>query len=440
MHEPVTVPAAEPLPPRRSGRRRWSRVLAVVLLLALIALGAWLIGVQLWGLSHFGAARAAVERGHNAAAREHLQACLRLWPHDPTCLLLAARTAWRSNTFEEAQTILELYARSHGKDDNYLLEWSLLHAARGDAADVSKFCQAHVDQDLPDAPLILEALTQGYLLNFQVGAAERTLKLWQQRQPDSALVYLYLGRLADARQGQDEARKDFRRALELDPDLVEARHRLAALLLDLGQAEEALPHIDYLVRHRPEAPLYRVYLARCRDLLGQQDEAEKLLDELLARQPHYAPALAFRGALAWRSDQPEVAEPLLREAVRLEPNDAATFYQLARCLTRLGKPDEAREAERSSERLKEDVRRFGEILAQDARTADLRYEAGMIALRAGEFRDAVRWFERALKLDPRHAEAHRMLATCYQQTGELARALHHRELAEAAQKERPPSK
>jgi predicted Zn-dependent protease len=409
-----------------------------VLLLGLIGVGAWMIGVQLWGGSHFAAARAAVERGHNAAAREHLQACLRLWPHDPACLLLAARTAWRSSTFEEAEDILETYARLHGKDEKYNLEWSLLRAARGEAADVAKFCQAHVEGNLPDSPLILEALTQGYLANFQLREADRTLQLWRQRQPDGALVYLYLGRLADIRQGQEEARKNFRRAVELDPDHVEARHRLAALLLDLGQAEEARPHIEYLVQHRPDAPLYRVYLARCRDLLGQQDEAEKLLDEVLARQPHFAPALAFRGALAWRSDQPEVAEPLLREAVDLDPNEASTFYQLARCLERLGKKDEAAEAERRGEQVKEDVRRLGEIVAQNPQSADLRYEAGMISLRARAVKDAVRWFHSALQADPRHVESHRMLAAYYQETGEVARALHHRELADAARKDRPP--
>jgi tetratricopeptide (TPR) repeat protein len=345
--------------------RLFRRVLAAALLLALTGVGAWMIGVQLWGLSHFGAARAAVEHGHNADAREHLEACLRLWPNDPACLLLAARTAWRSGTFEEAEEFLDLYARSRGKDDNYTLEWSLLYAARGDVADVGKFCQAHVEQDLPDSPLILEALAQGFLLTFQVREADRSVTLWQQRQPESALVYFYRGRLADVRQAQDGQRKNYRRAIEIDPDHVESRHRLAALLLDLGQAEEALPHIEYLVRHRPEAPAYRVYLARCRDLLGQQDEAEKILDELLARQPHFAPALAFRGALAWRSDRPEVAEPLLKEAVRLDRSDAATFYQLARCLARLGKAEEARDAERQGEQLKDDIRRLGEIVAQN---------------------------------------------------------------------------
>jgi Tfp pilus assembly protein PilF len=50
----------------------------------------------------------------------------------------------------------------------------------------------------------------------------------------------------------------------------------------------------------------------------------------------------------------------------------------------------------------------------------------------------VRWFESALKAYPRHAESHRVLAEYYQQTGELARALHHRELAESARKEQPP--
>jgi Tfp pilus assembly protein PilF len=54
----------------------------------------------------------------------------------------------------------------------------------------------------------------------------------------------------------------------------------------------------------------------------------------------------------------------------------------------------------------------------------------MIALRAGEVKDAVRWFQRAVKEDPNHAGAHKMLAVYYRRRGELGLAQQHRKLAE----------
>src|SRR5260370_10191313 len=73
--------------------RKPLRCLAIVVLLALTALGLTVAGRHLWTGHHLRAARSAAERYHNAEAEQHLRECLKVWPRDPEALLLAARTA-----------------------------------------------------------------------------------------------------------------------------------------------------------------------------------------------------------------------------------------------------------------------------------------------------------------------------------------------------------
>jgi uncharacterized protein HemY len=88
-----------------------------------------------------------------------------------------------------------------------------------------------------------------------------------------------------------------------------------------------------------------------------------------------------------------------------------------------------------------DLKRLHEIITADMvqrpHNAALHYEAGMIALRTGAVPDAVRWFESALREDPRHGPSHQALADYYEGIGEPARAAQHRELARRAEADKP---
>jgi len=94
-----------------------------------------------------------------------------------------------------------------------------------------------------------------------------------------------------------DARHLFRRAVELDPDLVEARIRLARLLLEDGSRDEALRHLKR-TRELPATPRER-YLAAL--LLGRAHEggetpaeARSAYAEALALYPHaQAPRLSL---------------------------------------------------------------------------------------------------------------------------------------------------
>ena len=420
---------------RRIVRRRW-RLLAVVALLALVGVGAWLVYEHLRASYHLRAARAALERYHDDEARRHLEACLKVWPRNSDVLLLLARAARRGSAYDAADHFLDLYQDVRGSDDDLVLERMLLRAERGQLSEVSAFCQARLEQDHPAAPLVFEALARGLMRVYQLKKAEECLRDWLQRQPENTQAYLHLATVYEMTERLSDALAAYRRAVEIDPQRDDLRLRLAALLLRMGSADDALPHLEFLHRRRPDDLQIRVYLARCHELRGDKAKAERLLDDVLARQPEFVPALAERGRLASLAGQGERAEACLRRAVKGDPSDYSTRYQFYLCLVRNGKAEEARRELARLKELENDLQRLQKILSAEMQRApndpNLPCEVGEIALRSGSLEEARRWFQMALKIAPNHARAHKGLAQLYRRIGNPGLAARHRSLAQGS--------
>jgi tetratricopeptide (TPR) repeat protein len=419
-------------------RRRPGRALAIFLLGSAIAFGLGLAGAQVWASYHFRAARTALDRYHPAEAGDHLEACLKVWPNDPDVLFLAARAARRSGLFDVADDFLDRCQEQRGRDDDVVLEKALLTAERGNVDDVFKFCKSRVEADDPATPLILEAVARGCLRadTYRLVEADWALKTWLGREPDNPMALLLRGRLDHEHYADTAAAAAFRRTLEIDPELDEARDRLTLLLLEIVQPKEAQPHLEYLRRRRPADAGLAVRLAQCHDLLGHQDEAARLLDEVLTSHPDYTPALAARGKLALDAGQYAEAEGWLRRAHERTPGDATLLSQLQKCLFQLGQNDKAQALQPQLTQARADLERLDKLVAQDIQkdpnNADAHYEAGTILLRIGAPDKGVRFLENATRINPRHVKAHEALADFYQRNGEALKAVKHQRLAREA--------
>lgn len=385
------------------------RFWAVVLLLGLVALGAALIGPHIQAWYHFRAARSELQHWHNPQAIRHLKVCLRIWPHDPDVKLLAARSARRTRAYGEAEQLLEMYQQARGLDEACSLEQFLLSAERG-LDQVVELCWRYVDQGHPETPLILEALTRGFLRQYRLGEARLSLKRWRELQPDNPQAYCLEGLLyLDYAHSQTQAIECFRRAVDLDEEHEAARQGLAVALLSNRKYTEAIPHLEFLQKRQPDNLSVQVGLAEAYDSLGDDVEATRWVDSVLARQPEFAPALALRGRIALNNGQPQEAERWLREAVRLNPIEHRARYGLILCLNQNGKEEEARKFREQFAQLEEDLTRFNEIvtreLAQKPRDPALHCTIGQLLLRTGQSEEGLRWLQSALRLDPRYAPA-----------------------------------
>jgi tetratricopeptide (TPR) repeat protein len=410
--------------------RKWKKLLVIATLSVMIAGAVSYVGMHVWALYHFRAGKSFFERFHSYEALPHFESTLRVWPKDKETLILASRSSRQLGHTDDSARFLDTYRETYGNDDDLSLEQVLLRAQLGNVDSVEKFCSARLAQDDPASSLILEALARGYMRRFQWNKAEKCIKQWVEREPENPQAFLLKGFMENERDNFSEAITSYRRVLELDPEQDEARLHLGELLLDLTQAEEARPQLEYLRRKQPDNLKVAVALARCADQLGNQAEAEQILNDILDRYPSYPPALFLRGRLAMRADQAGAAESFLRRACLLQPGDLEAHYQLYQCLAKEGKTTESQELLSQIQQIESDLKRIHEIttiqLEQSPHDPELMCEVGVILLRAGQEDQGVLWLERALvESNDKHTPAHRALADYYKKKGNKRLAAQH---------------
>jgi tetratricopeptide (TPR) repeat protein len=370
-----------------------------------------------------------LSRYHSAEARSHLEACLRIWPWSrrSDVHLLAARAARREEDFASAaEHLRECQDALHNTSPEVLLEWALLRAAGGDVDSVEEFLTERGRTDPARAPLILEALGEGYRRLSRIVSALRCTDDWLAREPDNVQAWALRGRIHRQVGASQEAVTDFRHVMQLDPDYPQARWSLAVVLSRIGRYEEAAGHLEWLRRRDPDDADTEVRLAICRENLGQRDEAVALLDDVLAKYPEHDLALRTRGEIALKAGQPSEAEQLLRRAVAAAPYEYHARYALWDCLRRQEKTEQAEEERGPMEHLRDLQQRQTEILShvmsQKPDDPAVQCELGTLYLQLGRPEVGEAWLLNAVRLDANYAPALKALARYYRQRGDEEKA------------------
>jgi tetratricopeptide (TPR) repeat protein len=387
-------------------------VVGVLLILVVAALYAYprlRFWDQLWAWYHLRAAQSALERWHNPQAIRHLLACRRVWPDDADVLFLASRAARRAGSYAEAQLLLDQYQQARGLDDAASFEQLLLSAERG-VDQFADLCWRYVEQDHPNTPLLLEALTRGYLRQYRLLEARACLNRWLESEPNNPQALCLEGQFhLDYAQARGAAETSFRRAVEIDPEHEDARIGLAVALLYAKEYSEAAEQLEYLRKRQPENFKVQVELAECWSAQDRVNDATQLVEAVLAQQPEFPPALSLRGRLALKEGNSAEAETWLRQAVAGNPSDHLARYTLVQCLRQNGKQEEADEKWQQVLQMEEDLNRFNEIVTRDLlrrpRDPALHCTLGQLLLRGGHREEGLRWLHSALRLDPRYEPA-----------------------------------
>jgi protein O-GlcNAc transferase len=224
-----------------------------------------------------------------------------------------------------------------------------------------------------------------------------------------------------------EAEKQYRLALELQPDQPDALHLLGVLAIQVGRYDVATELISRAVRQNTTNPAYLANLGLALQQQGKFDEALKSLDQALALAPDHVEALNSRGnvllklkrfadalagydrLIALRPDLPEAFNNrgiVLKEMDR--PEDALGSYDRALAL----RPDYAEavhnrgSALQRLDRLDEALASFDKALALKPDYADAFHNRGRVLQQLGRLDDALGSYQRAAALSPALAEAH----------------------------------
>ena len=143
----------------------------------------------------------------------------------------------------------------------------------------------------------------------------------------------FMAGLASGKLGRvDDAIAAYRRALQYQPEFVEARANLAYLLEHSGKIYEAAECYRRALVLAPSEWTALNRLGHCERLMGQSNSSLQTLEKALAINPRSAPTLNEVALTLLQLDRPDDAIAKLREAVSVDPGFAAGWANLCKLL------------------------------------------------------------------------------------------------------------
>ncbi|MEM8994343.1 MAG: tetratricopeptide repeat protein [Acidobacteriota bacterium] len=135
------------------------------------------------------------------------------------------------------------------------------------------------------------------------------------------------------------AEASLRRALELDPEVADARESLGEIYLRKGELAAAVDVLEGEIERRPEHVNARYLLATALDLDSRSADAVGHLERLLATTPRHGDARYLLGKILLAEGDAAAAIEQLEAAKALAPEDANVHYQLGQAHQRRGERD-----------------------------------------------------------------------------------------------------
>jgi tetratricopeptide (TPR) repeat protein len=242
----------------------------------------------------------------------------------------------------------------------------------------------------------------------------------------------------------DIALQAARRWVELDADNIEARKGLTALALQVGDMDEVIRQVDYLlsvssdpeegyrlatavlvhdtdkhaaldvmrrmVNHHPENAY--AWMALCR-MAVQADELEQALaavDKALVYAPGLPAAIVLKAQVLVRLERKVEATEVLRQAVIAHPEDADLHFAYGRMLLDADELEQARV-------------QFAEVVKLEPENIDGLYSLALLELETRQFKSGEKHLKQLLELNERQQNAYYYLGYAAREQGNDAAAL-----------------
>jgi len=243
----------------------------------------------------------------------------------------------------------------------------------------------------------------GAIEQLKVALSEATTGDEQRDLTEHAEIYRVMGGLEVLHGRERDAIKHFEMSLEIDPERLDSRLKLANALARAGQLEAALSHFDTLLEKQPDNAGVLVKRATALINLRRPEEALATFKLAVAASPEdpevrlrYAEALEYLGETsAAQAQRAAIARDSLETSERAE-----LMIVEARKLTQEGQYEAA-------------AKRYLEVLASDVENIDAHYELATILGHQGRFDEALQRFATVIEKSPLHAPARRGEVTAF---------------------------
>jgi tetratricopeptide (TPR) repeat protein len=188
----------------------------------------------------------------------------------------------------------------------------------------------------------------------RVDEAEKEYREVIRINPDFAKARSNLGNLLADLKKYKESEKEYREAIRINPDFVEAHYNLGILLKGLERSEEAVREYRDAIRIDPDYAGAHNNLGNLLADLGGYEEAEEEYREAIRINPKLPEAHNNLGILLYNLKRYDEAEEEYREAIRINPNDTAAHNNLGVLLKDLERYEESEREYREAIRINPD--------------------------------------------------------------------------------------
>jgi len=294
------------------------------------------------GEIHANLATAYYSVGHFEEAAEQAREALKLKPSLTHAHFLLGLSLARADHCKEALPYLQKdYPRAPDLQKKRVMGSEALRCAMysndpGLAIDLVRL----LNRDFPDDPDLLYLSSHVYS-DLSTRASERLLAT----APESFQAHQMNAEVLAIQGKLSEAADEYRKVLELNPDLGGIHYQLGELLLagERGPKtlDEARREFEEELKLHPRNSNAEYELGEMARQARQWDEAIEHLQKALSVDPQFADALIGLGKSLVSAGRSQEALAPLERAVKLEPDNANAHYQLSFAYRRLGRGQEA---------------------------------------------------------------------------------------------------
>jgi len=251
--------------------------------------------------------RAFHATGRQEAALGSLRQALAADPHSAdTLVAIAELYAGRS---QHADAVAELQkALALSPDNVVVLRHLVVEATKADNGQAALDAASTLASRSPDNPDDLY-LSGAAMLQQNAASASTVLEKYVALRTDNPKAWMGLGMAYVQQKRYTDAQAPLERSLKIDPNIAESEYELGIVAKNVGTSDEAIQHFQRAVK----------------------------------LQPRYAKALWSLGNLYLQSGELQKAQESLQLAETVDPNNLETEYDLGLALTKLGRPELARE-------------------------------------------------------------------------------------------------
>ena len=190
----------------------------------------------------------------------------------------------------------------------------------------------------------------------------------------------------------NESLPNFDKAIELNPQFVEAWNNKGAALWSLGRFEEALEAFDEAIEIDSQVVEAWNNKGAALGSLGRFEEACEAYDEAIEINPQFVEAWYNKGVALENLGRFEEARKAFDEAIEINPQSENAWYNKGVVLENLGQFEEARKA-------------FDEAIEINPQFVDAWNNKGAVLWSLGRFEEALEACNKAIEINPQHGDA-----------------------------------